>query len=59
MPIELIQILAQFPIVVIFVWYSDRMYRQFQDFLREERAARCAQMKELGDKIDDLKDAIK
>lgn len=43
MPIEIINLLGQLPLVAVFIWYSERMNRQSQEFLREERAARQTQ----------------
>lgn len=40
MPPELVNILIQLPVVALFVWYFDRVYTRFENFLREERAAR-------------------
>lgn len=47
MPIELMQVLVSIPVVAAFVWYSDRMIKQFLDatskflvFMKEEREAR-------------------
>lgn len=37
MPAELISILAQIPIVAVFIWYSDRINRQFMNFLENQR----------------------
>lgn len=37
---EIVNLLTQLPIVAVFVWYSERLNRQFQEFLREERVAR-------------------
>jgi hypothetical protein len=47
MPEQLVGILVQLPVVAVFVWYSDRLYRQFQEFLREERAERARQLSEM------------
>ena len=52
MPTELISILTQLPIVALFVWYSDRLNKQFMEFLREERSAR---EKSIGAMTDELK----
>ena len=40
MPQELIQILTNLPVVVLFMWWVDRSNRSFMEFLREERKAR-------------------
>lgn len=53
-PDTIISILLQLPIVGLFVWYSDRKDKQFQEFLREERAARAEQIKSLAEEIKDL-----
>lgn len=37
MPPEIWNLLVQVPIVVAFIWYSQVMNKQFQDFLREQR----------------------
>jgi hypothetical protein len=42
----LVSIGAQIPIVAAFVWYSIYLYRQFADFLREERTERARQRDE-------------
>lgn len=47
MPPELINILVQLPIVGLFAWFMERKDHQFMEFLREERAARAAQMEKL------------
>ena len=39
MPPEIIQLLMQVPIVAVFIWYSDRINNQFQNFLKEQREA--------------------
>ena len=39
-PNYIFNILAQIPFLAAFIWYFDRASRQFQEFLREERAAR-------------------
>jgi hypothetical protein len=44
-------ILMQLPLVGLFIWYSDRKDKQFQEFLREERAARGEQLRNLTDEI--------
>ena len=59
MPTELIQILYQLPIVAIFVWYSDRKDKQFQDFLREERAARERSFDKIAVELKALSDTMK
>lgn len=40
---QIITIGMQLPIVVLFIWYSERKDKQFLDFLREERQARKEQ----------------
>lgn len=52
MPIELINILATFPMLAVFIWYNERKDRMNQEFLREERQAREASLNRLADKID-------
>lgn len=37
MPTELINLLVQIPIVAVFIWYSDRIYKQFMSFIIEQR----------------------
>lgn len=37
---QIITIGMQLPIVVLFIWYSERKDKQFLEFLREERQAR-------------------
>lgn len=39
MPTEIVNLLIQLPIVAVFIWYSERMNKQFQDFLKEQREA--------------------
>lgn len=62
-PGDIWTILIQLPIVAIFIWYFDRSTRQYQaaidrinkenqDFLREERATRAAQFEKVEKKID-------
>ena len=38
MPPELLSLLIQLPVVAVFIWYSERINRQFQRFLEEQRA---------------------
>lgn len=40
---QIIPVAIQLPIVFLFIWYSDRKDKQFQEFLREEREARKEQ----------------
>ena len=49
---EIISLLTQLPIVAIFIWYSERMNRQFQAFLKEQRDA---DRKILADMLEELK----
>jgi hypothetical protein len=37
MPPEVLNLLVQLPIVAVFIWYSDRMNKQFQEFLKSQR----------------------
>ncbi len=53
MPPELLNLLIQLPVVAAFIWYSERINRQFQEFLREERAAREKSIERLAEKLDD------
>jgi hypothetical protein len=57
MPAELIQLLYQFPIVAIFIWYAERKDKQFQEFLREERQERFKQIELLAREIKELNTA--
>jgi hypothetical protein len=59
MPAELINILTQLPIVAIFIWYSDRKDRQFQEFLREERQTRQASFEKISVQLEHLSDCVK
>lgn len=56
MPTELIQILVQLPIVAVFIWYSDRINKQFQEFLKEQRAADRAVLRDILEEIKDLRE---
>jgi hypothetical protein len=58
MPSEILNILIQLPLLAIFIWYYDRisnrnaaeiekLAKQFQDFLREERTERVAYMAQM------------
>lgn len=58
MPPELLNILIQIPFVAVFIWYSDRKDRLFQEFLREERAARAEQMHELAAEVRGVRDCL-
>jgi hypothetical protein len=58
-PNELISILYQLPIVAIFIWYSDRKDKQFQDFLREERAAREKSFDKINTQLEEITDCVK
>lgn len=40
MPAEIISILSQLPVVLVFIWYSERVVSSFQRFLVEERMSR-------------------
>lgn len=40
MPTEIISILSQLPVVLVFIWYSERVVSSFQRFLVEERQSR-------------------
>jgi hypothetical protein len=51
---QLLNMLIQLPIVAVFVWYSDRMNKQFQEFLREERSAREIANREMAQRISSL-----
>lgn len=37
MPPELINLLIQIPIVAVFIWYSDRLNKQFMSFIIDQR----------------------
>jgi ribosome recycling factor len=55
MPTELIQILVQIPIVGVFIWYSDRINKQFQEFLKEQRIADREILRQLLTEIKELR----
>ena len=52
MPPEIINILVQIPIVAVFIWYSNSINKQFQEFLREERTARERSFDRIASKLD-------
>lgn len=58
-PDAIVSILLQLPLVGLFIWYSDRKDKQFQEFLREERAARGDQLRSLTDEIKTLAGEIR
>lgn len=58
MPPELLNLLIQIPMVAAFIWYSERMNKQFMDFMREERAARDKALEALGVKIQANTDCL-
>lgn len=53
MPNELINILVQLPIVAVFIWYSDRMYKQFQAFLTEQRKEYVQALEKLASALEE------
>lgn len=66
---QIIAVLVQLPIVAIFIWYFDRSTRQYQaaidkinrenqEFLREERNARAVQFERLERKVQLIDDNI-
>src|SRR5512139_2237683 len=69
MPIEIVNILVQLPVLVVFLWYYERVAKinssaieklaeQFQEFLREERLERHKYMAQRDDQIRAMADAI-
>lgn len=58
MPPELVNILIQFPVVALFVWYFDRVYTRFEAFLREERAARDKVLTEILSELRSVKEKL-
>ena len=56
MPPELFNLLVQLPIVAVFIWYSDRKDRQFQDFLKDQRSEHISALKEMAHKLDEHDD---
>lgn len=51
MPVEIISILSQLPVVLVFIWYSERIVGNFQKFLMEERQARERSMELLREEV--------
>lgn len=58
MPPELVNILIQLPVVALFVWYFDRVYTRFENFLREERQARDKVLGEILSELRTVKDKL-
>lgn len=54
MPTELINLLIQLPIVAVFIWYSDRINRQFQEFLMGQRRDDRAVIEKLITQIESI-----
>lgn len=66
MPPELVNILIQVPIVAVFIWYTDRINRQFQDFLKDQRdmdrkmiERMAAQVERVADTLDKHDDDVR
>lgn len=66
MPTEIINILVQLPIVAVFIWYTDRINKQFQEFLRDQRDMdrqminrMAAQVERVADTLDKHDDDVR
>jgi len=53
---EILMLLVQFPIIGIFIWYSDKKDKQFMSFLDEQRKADRDVMKSLLDELKALRE---
>lgn len=51
---QILPVAVQLPIVFLFIWYSDRLNKQFQDFLREEREARRLQNEAMAKELSEF-----
>ena len=54
---QMLPILTQLPIVALFIWYSERLYKQFMEFLKEEREARRIQAEAMARELKEESEA--
>jgi hypothetical protein len=56
---ELLTLLIQIPLVAAFMWYSERMSRQFQDYLREERLERNKSLDKFAEELRTISSVLR